>query len=282
MSKPARTKKMESWEKPVFRGCKIAIAGQLDENWTEPQIERWIKYRHGQLVDKVDDTVTHLVCSKEEFDKGGTGIFGRVADAYRIMKAKNKGKRGSKNLHKIFIVKSDWLEFSCLKAKKLRELDYEWNRPEKKESQKAVQEKRLAKGKQLEEDGFVNTELNHVYTDSTSFKYEITLEGKDSSCYTLYLFESNATPRLYHFVAKFIKKKRSPPNYHRPSATQGLFPREFDLLKAFFRSKTGVEWEDRLRDYLVPKDAKFTYTPPARWLSQQVGNAPKGSKEELP
>ncbi|ELQ41869.1 hypothetical protein OOU_Y34scaffold00247g3 [Pyricularia oryzae Y34] len=262
MSKPARTKKMEPWEKPVFRGCKIAIAGQLDENWTEPQIERWIKYRHGQLVDKVDDTVTHLVCSKEEFDKGGTGIFGRVADAYRIMKAKNKGKRGSKNLHKIFIVKSDWLEFSCLKAKKLRELDYEWNRPEKKESQKAVQEKRLAKGKQLEEDGFVNTELNHVYTDSTSFKYEITLEGKDSSCYTLYLFESNATPRLYHFVAKFIKKKRSPPNYHRPSATQGLFPREFDLLKAFFRSKTGVEWEDRLRDYLVPKDAKFTYTPP--------------------
>lgn len=78
------------------------------------------------------------------------------------MKAKNKGKRGSKNLHKIFIVKSDWLEFSCLKAKKLRELDYEWNRPEKKESQKAVQEKRLAKGKQLEEDGFVNTGKTHL------------------------------------------------------------------------------------------------------------------------
>lgn len=61
------------------------------------------------------------------------------------------------------------------------------------------------------------------------------------------LYESNARPHLYWFVAKFFKRKGdSQPNYYRPSDTPGLFWREFILFKHFFEKKTGIPWEKRL------------------------------------
>jgi hypothetical protein len=61
------------------------------------------------------------------------------------------------------------------------------------------------------------------------------------------LYESNASPHLYWFVAKFFKRKGdSQPNYYRPSNSPGLFWREFGLFEHFFEKKTGIPWEKRL------------------------------------
>lgn len=61
------------------------------------------------------------------------------------------------------------------------------------------------------------------------------------------LYESNARPYLYWFVAKFFKRKGdSQPNYYRPSDTPGLFWREFNLFEHFFEKKTGIPWKKRL------------------------------------
>ncbi len=88
-------------EKPIFRGLTIAAHGPLggSEQWTDTNITRWVTLREGRFArigavdssggisgvekgkgkgDKKDngegvlgEEVTHVVCSKEVFWKGG-------------------------------------------------------------------------------------------------------------------------------------------------------------------------------------------------------------------
>ena len=79
------------------------------------------------------------------------------------------------------------------------------------------------------------------------------------------LYESNAEPRLYWFVAKFFKRKGdNQPNFYRPSDTPGRFWREFALLELFFYKKTGIPWERRLMlcgTRAAPIDATVSNAP---------------------
>lgn len=77
------------------------------------------------------------------------------------------------------------------------------------------------------------------------------------------LFESNATPHLYHFACKFYKKARSGnAGYYRPSMTCRVFHKELAQFKLFFEKKTGIAWEDRVRRAGTMGRAYFQYTPP--------------------
>lgn len=84
------------------------------------------------------------------------------------------------------------------------------------------------------------------------------------------LYESNARPHLYWFVAKFFKRKGdSQPNYYRPSDTPGLFWREFSLFEHFFEKKTGIPWEKRL--ILCNPSTRIADATPASGVDKEEG-----------
>jgi hypothetical protein len=82
-------------EKPIFKGCVVAIAGDLnDPAWREEDVKRWVHYWGGTFSYIVDASVTHLLCTEENLRKKITPV--QVA-------LKNKD---------IKIVLRDWLEDS--------------------------------------------------------------------------------------------------------------------------------------------------------------------------
>lgn len=59
-------------EKPIFRDLTIAVAGDLGGQWTDTNIQRWVALRAGKFAQEIDASVTHLVCSHDEFKKKGS------------------------------------------------------------------------------------------------------------------------------------------------------------------------------------------------------------------
>lgn len=65
-------------EKPIFRGLRIAVAGDLtatSSQWTDTNTSRWVGLRDGQFVgsgEAIDAGVTHLICEKAEFERRGS------------------------------------------------------------------------------------------------------------------------------------------------------------------------------------------------------------------
>ncbi|KAK3357226.1 hypothetical protein B0T25DRAFT_579334 [Lasiosphaeria hispida] len=258
-------------EKPIFQGITIALAGELAGQWNDTNITRWVSQREGVISYQMDSSVTHLICSEDEFKKKSPRIKAAL-------------KRGKKECQ---IVTVDWLEDSINKRRRLPEREYSLDKSLKGERAKQRQDSKVAKGLEQGEKA-VNTYLYHPYSDRTFFRYEITMTRDDDDHdihgerYKLspplggarpQLYESNAKPRLYWFVAKFFKRKGdSQPKFHRPSDFPGLFAKEFGLFEAFFQVKTGIPWERRLVAQ-KPLDEKgkvfFRYTPP-------VGGKPVG------
>jgi len=58
-------------EKPIFKDLVIAVSGQLGGQWTDANISRWVGLRDGVFSPDMNDSVTHLVCSKEEINERG-------------------------------------------------------------------------------------------------------------------------------------------------------------------------------------------------------------------
>lgn len=56
-------------EKPIFKGLVIALACPMGGQWTDANISRWVGQRNGAFTSEMNDTVTHLICSSEEFKK---------------------------------------------------------------------------------------------------------------------------------------------------------------------------------------------------------------------
>ncbi|CEJ93182.1 hypothetical protein VHEMI08791 [[Torrubiella] hemipterigena] len=116
--------------------------------------------------------------------------------------------------------------------------------------------------------GAINKTMYHVYTDQHFFPYQIDLTrdsttGEKGQRYTLTLWESNAQPHLYWFLAKFLRKSGdSQPGFHRPSDCSGQFDIELDHFKAFFKAKTGVDWKDRVVKEGTTPDTFFQYACP--------------------
>ena len=55
---------------PIFKNAVIATAGDFPhKDYTDANIARWVKYREGRFSQELGDTVTHLVCTREEFKR---------------------------------------------------------------------------------------------------------------------------------------------------------------------------------------------------------------------
>ncbi|KAL2018904.1 hypothetical protein VTK56DRAFT_10271 [Thermocarpiscus australiensis] len=239
-------------EKPIFRGFTIAVAGDLGGGqWSDANIERWVKLREGRFVRQMDDSVTHLVCSDEEFQRRGPAV-----------------RAALKRPRTCEIVTRYWLDFSTQKSKRLPEEPYSLLRKLRKERELERKRMQLIKGLELAERA-VNPNLYHLYSDQTFFRYEVVLTRDDEANgiqgvrYVLTLHESNAKPHLYWFVVRFYKKKGDPqPKIDRPSNAPGLFAREFALFEFFFQIKTGIPWAQRLVKAGTTDKSLFQYTPP--------------------
>lgn len=73
-------------EKPIFRGLTIAVAGDLGGQWTDINIARWVELREGRFTRAMDESVTHLVCSNEEFRrKSSMGEFFLVLSLFLLI-----------------------------------------------------------------------------------------------------------------------------------------------------------------------------------------------------
>ncbi|KAF9777016.1 hypothetical protein IL306_004722 [Fusarium sp. DS 682] len=239
----------------IFKNRIIAAAGPLPGQLTVDNLTRWIKLRKGRFVEDFDDTIpiTHLLCTKEQFDKK----FPKVQQALKL------GKR-------IHIVHCDWFEYSTVKNKKLPEADYSMRSLIAKQNAKKREKARIEKGKKNAEK-FINTYLFHLYRDRLNFVYQVDITrdneftGEFGQRYTLCLWESNAKPHLYWFTAKFLKHKgSSQPSYHRPSPHQGKWRAEMELFMDFFKKKTGIDWQDRVSLAHTMPSSYFQYEPPSK------------------
>ncbi|KAF5681063.1 hypothetical protein FHETE_94 [Fusarium heterosporum] len=234
----------------IFKGKTFAAAGPLPGQMTIENMKRWASLRKGVFLDDFDESVTHLLCTKEQFDK-------------KILRIKEALKRKRVN-----IIHVDWFEFSTVKNAKLDESDYSMRNIQAKDNAKKRERVRREKGRRNGEK-FVNTNFFHLYRDRENFVYEVDITRDDNQTgelgqkYTLYLWESNATPHLYRFTAKFLKRKgSSQPSYFRPSPCEGKWRAEMDLFMDFFKKKTGIEWQDRITFAHTGLTSMFQYTPP--------------------
>ncbi|KAM0349437.1 hypothetical protein ACHAPU_003846 [Fusarium lateritium] len=234
----------------IFKGKTFAAAGPLPGQLTIENMKRWASLRKGVFLDDFDEGVTHLLCTKEQFDKK----VPRVKDAL-------KRKR-------VYIIHVDWFEFSTVKNAKLAEADYSMRNILAKDNAKKRERAQREKGRRNGEK-FVNTNFFHLYRDRENFVYEVDITRDDDQTgelgqkYTLYLWESNAKPHLYRFTAKFLKRKgSSQPSYFRPSPCEGKWRPEMDLFMDFFKKKTGIEWQDRITFAYTGLTSLFRYTPP--------------------
>ncbi|KAK3692414.1 hypothetical protein B0T22DRAFT_13035 [Podospora appendiculata] len=231
-------------QKPIFEGLTIALAGELGGQWTETNIARWVGLREGTFVQQMDESVTHLVCSAEEFKKNGPKVKAALS---------RKGKCD--------VVTLDWLEDSMHKARRVPEGQFSLIKALKAQRKKERDKVKIAKGLEQAEKS-VNPNFYHIYCDSSYFFYKVTLDGKvEGERYILSLHESNsARPHMYWFVAKYYRKKgHTQALYYRPSECPGRFDGEYAHFKAFFQTKTGVPWDLRLSKAAT---GDFTYTPP--------------------
>ncbi|PNY24566.1 Uncharacterized protein TCAP_05496 [Tolypocladium capitatum] len=259
----------------IYRNRIIASAGPLPGELTVDNLKRWTKLRRGEFTEDFDETVTHLLCTKEQF-------YNRVP---RVEDALKRGKR-------FHIVHYDWFEFSTVYEKRQPERNYSMRNYLAKQNAAKREQARIERGKK-EGEKFVNTNLYHVYTDRDFFPYQIEITrdeeatGESVQRYTLsvsdlplpltssmrssqhpanstpQLWESNARPHLYWFTARFLKRKGDgQPSYHRPSRCSGKWRREMDLFMEFFRIKTGLAWQDRVLGEKTKPGSLFQYSPP--------------------
>ncbi|RBR03079.1 uncharacterized protein FIESC28_11806 [Fusarium coffeatum] len=238
----------------IFKGRVFAAAGPLPGQFTVDNLKRWTSLRKGIFLDDFDETVTHLLCTREQWDN-------------KVPRIKQALKR-----HKNFpIIHCDWYEFSTVQNKRLPEKDYSMRSLQAKLNARRREKERWEKGIQQGKKFVNTTDFYHLYRDRLNFVYEIhitrddEMTGEVGQKYTLYLWESNAKPHLYLFAARFLKKKGSTqPSYHRPSPHEGPWRQEMDLFMDFFKKKTGIDWQDRVTLANTQPRAYFQYTPPAR------------------
>ncbi|KEY67244.1 hypothetical protein S7711_06711 [Stachybotrys chartarum IBT 7711] len=235
----------------IFKNRVIAAAGPLPGLLTVENLKHWTQLRKGRFTEQLDEDVTHLLCTREQFNR-------------KVPAIKEALKRG-KRLH---IVHHDWFEFSAVHEKREHERDYSMRNILAKQNAAKREKARIEKGK-LDGEKFVNTNMFHVYNDREFFSYQIDLtrdgidSGEPGQRYTLCLWESDAKPHLYWFTAKFLKKRGdSQPSYHRPSPCSGKWRDEMHYFKEFFKIKTGIEWEDRVLKEKTMLVSFFQYSPP--------------------
>ncbi|KAL7930024.1 hypothetical protein V8C35DRAFT_330763 [Trichoderma chlorosporum] len=266
----------------IFKNLVITTAGPLPGQLTSDNLRQWTTLRKGTFTEEFHEQVTHLLCTREQFDRKlprsehfllpslsipiphillacyfSTSLTG----VKTVKEALARGKRQH-------IVHCDWFEISAVNEKRQPEREYSMRNILAKQNAAKREQARVERGKR-EGERAVNTNFFHIYSDRTFFSYQIDITRDDNETgelgqrYTLHLWESNAKPHLYWFTAKFMKKKGdSQPSFHRPSPCSGPWRQEMDLFMEFFRIKTGIEWQDRVIGQKTMPNSFFQYAPP--------------------
>ncbi|QSZ37615.1 hypothetical protein DSL72_008714 [Monilinia vaccinii-corymbosi] len=262
---------------PIFSGCKMSLAGDFiaehpgpnaEHHWNYEKISKWIQLHGGEYARGVDEHTTHLIVTIKEYKK----------KTPQVLKAMAMGKR-------CHIVVIDWL-VDCLtlklnKKKKLVATGYSLGRVIRRlhhtEDQKIKYRQRFEEGVKAGKE-LCDNRLHHVYTDHTDFEYKVVLtrvllHGKNKNQkYTVYLFASNAQPSTYMAGAKLTTAYQSP-SYIRDECHPKTFEEAFKDFKHIFKTKTGIEWDDRYE--ALPKnhpESLFRYQRPT--LGRPMGTLP--------
>lgn len=53
----------------IFKGKVFAAAGPLPGQFTVDNLKRWTSLRKGIFLDDFDESVTHLLCTREQWDE---------------------------------------------------------------------------------------------------------------------------------------------------------------------------------------------------------------------
>ncbi|CAK7206753.1 hypothetical protein SEUCBS139899_009559 [Sporothrix eucalyptigena] len=225
----------------MLQGVTVAVAGNLGPGWSDANVARWMAYNSGRFVVNVSsdnkEDITHLLCTRDEYNQPPKLRCPNLKVLFRVPGVK--------------IVLRDWLEDSLHKRRRRAERAYLLRNVVRtdKQTPTALQKKLAAQRERGQREGrtFIDCSLYHIYRDATGFAYKATLRRDHPAAdiygerYILHLFESNARPPLYWFVARHYKSKtHTQPRHFRPSGTCQLFVTEFAHFCAFFRKKTGV------------------------------------------
>ncbi|KAI1861150.1 hypothetical protein JX265_009769 [Neoarthrinium moseri] len=221
-------KSLDGKPKAIFKNIVVALAGKMSGDFTDEKLTEWMKLRGGSFSAEFDNSVTHLVASKEQFKK----------KVPRVKEALNRKK--------VEIVDPNWLEMSMVDNKRRDLKHYSFRAKHNRLKAKQAKANKAARGIEQDARNYVNTHLYHVYSDETVFRYQIELVKNDGARMYLELWESNNKPHLYFFALRYIRCKGAPMIYQRQSETPGPFDREFDMFRKAFCDKVGILWNDRM------------------------------------
>ncbi|KAL9004042.1 MAG: hypothetical protein Q9188_003130 [Gyalolechia gomerana] len=223
-------------------GLIIAATGDFGPRRSHETLKRWTEENGGQWATKLCPEVTHLICTKEDYRSKAP----MVKQALRL---------------KLFtIVTYDWFEDSLMKGYRLAPRgDYLVARAIK-DAKKIKQVK-----KQIKKATIKKGDRYRVYRDSTRFAYDIVLVRVNllqnkSERYVLRLCTTHDVPKYYASLLTY--HTRDSPAQKSVLAPMGSdWATAFDAFTNAFKSKTKVEWDERLKPRRLEEEA-FVYSPP--------------------
>lgn len=106
--------------KPIFNGTVMASAGssELGEKWNDANLSKWLRNYGGRFAPDFDDSVTHLIASKDQFKQMNNRGEQRFNASTRLTNGLHVVKEALKR-KKVQIVLVDWLEMSMAANKLL-------------------------------------------------------------------------------------------------------------------------------------------------------------------
>ncbi|KAI9742237.1 MAG: hypothetical protein M1818_004137 [Claussenomyces sp. TS43310] len=245
--------------KAIFAGKVFVLSGDFGEKIAHADIEKYIVLRGGSVQKEVTAETQFLVCTMANYKK----------DVAHVKAARRLGVNRCKIVSWDFL--EDCMHASSLKGRWLDPRDYQLSRVATRVRDGKMEQVRLKI--QFENQGhdfarLADPKLYIIYIDQAYLQYKIILtrlmlqknKAYKIDKFTIYLFESNALPRLYKVGAKYTTKGK---------ATQWLGEGYFDKpffdafkeFKALFKEKTGDEWDGRC-DGLKLNPPYFRYVLP--------------------
>jgi hypothetical protein len=178
----------------IFKKCVIAVAGPLPGQYTTQNLKRWIQIRKGRFTDKFDETVTHLLCTNEQYEakiprgkcNKQLGYPMLSIHSYFLFLFYGRGPRTRRRLSWltkswfVFTVKEalalgkrfklvdlGWFEFSCVLNHKEPENKYLMTSISAKQNAEKREKRRIEKGIR-DGEKFVNTSKSNATKSSLS------------------------------------------------------------------------------------------------------------------
>ncbi|KAJ5729105.1 uncharacterized protein N7483_003613 [Penicillium malachiteum] len=273
----------------TFKGVVVAVAGKFEDGDKFPG---WLRYHGGELIKKVDSSVTHLIASEDAYRKN--------IEAVQL----------AKELGTVSIIHSDWL-YESLQEKNRRPrpvVSYLWEnllqleiRPRKRQRQaqspvtpskttKTPKTPKTPKRNKMLKDPFVKKRptkgqkpalptTNKPYVDEESKEtWDVSLhrtrENGKSEKLRLAIFQSSKEPYTYATFVKYTRVGKS--NISRIAPAKCTLAVAQKAFKDFFALQAGLQWDKKMECAMVSpkKDSEGNALPPHEgWYHMQSGRS---------